>query len=226
LTEGDVPDTTDVPLEWRDQAGEIGSHFGMSAMWLSSWDAFHRGVPSLRAQGKYAFLPERESLDQLVTAPFDYRFLRRWTTWVDVAQTALVTMLVVRDREPGVERHRFRARDAGFGLSLSMNAAVGEEAWFRGYLLPLLYQNMGRRFWLANATQAIVFAAGHRPDVATRAAYFAGWAYWEGWIVKRNEWSVRESIFHYFWYDFALTAAAYLVEERAEVRLSFPTIRF
>jgi hypothetical protein len=49
---------------------------------------------------------------------------------------------------------------------------------------------------------------------------------WEGWIVRRNNWSVRESIFHHFWYDFAIVTAAYLVEEKPEVRISLPPIRF
>jgi hypothetical protein len=38
---------------------------------------------------------------------------------------------------------------------------------------------------------------------------------WEGWIVRRNNWSVRESIFHHFWYDFVVLSASYFMEKGA-----------
>ena len=29
----------------------------------------------------------------------------------------------------------------------------------------------------------------------------AGWAFYQGWLTRRNGWSVRESIFQHVWYD-------------------------
>ena len=219
--------TFDFPRDDREQLGHVGWQFASGAMWLSGWDAFNRALPGLKSRGKYEFLRERERLPQLITAPFDYRFLKRWTTWVDIAQTGLIAGLILSERDPNRAHYPFRFQDAAYATSLSANAAIGEEAFFRGYLLPMMHQKMGQRFWLANASQAALFAAGHVPDNAALGAYFAGWAMWEGWLVRRNDWSIRESIFHHFWYDLAVVSAAAIAEDKPQtVRIRFPGLRF
>ncbi len=231
VAEGAVSYEGDFPRDSDDQLAEAISDVGFSASFLGAWDAFHRGIPAMRRQGRYQFLPRRrESVGSLLSAPFDVRFLRRWTTWVDLAQTALVTGLILSEREPATPYVPYRGNDAAFAASSAMNAAIAEEAFFRGYLLPMLHERTGRRFWVANGTQAAVFGALHLPGGAGPfAAYIGTWGLWEGWVVKRNDWSVRESVFHHFWYDAAIFTAAMLVEERSSatpMRLGFPTIRF
>jgi hypothetical protein len=140
----------------RDQLAYEGQHVVLSAGLLSAWDAFHRAVPALQQEGKYGFLTTRETLGDLLTAPFDVKFIGRWTTWVDLAFTGIVAGWVLADRDRGVAYEPFRARDAAFLTSLSYNAAVGEEAAFRGWLLPLFHQTLGERFWLANTLQAAI----------------------------------------------------------------------
>lgn len=217
----------DLPRRTVDQFAHQGFHLATTAMSLSAWDAFHRAVPALQGEGRYTFLGPREQLGELISAPFDHRFLRRWTTWVDLAQTITVTALILSDRKAGTQYHPFRVNDAAFATALSMNAAVGEEALFRGWLLPLAYERSGHRFWAANGLQAGLFGVAHLPDAGWYAAYIGAWAAWEGWIVRRNDWSIRESIFHHFWYDVAVVSAALLTDAReAEVRIVFPTIRF
>ncbi|HYD51741.1 MAG TPA: CPBP family intramembrane glutamic endopeptidase, partial [Gemmatimonadaceae bacterium] len=220
----------DFPRRSRDQAVSALAHTGQTAAFLSAWDAFQRGVPAQQARGRYQFLPERrESLGSLLGAPFDARFLRRWTTWVDLGQTAIITALVLSERERGRDYLPFRGNDAAYAGATSMNAAVGEEALFRGWLLPMLTQKAGQRFWVANGIQASAFGAAHLPDASWGAAYIGAWALWEGWITRRNDWSVRESIFHHFWYDAAVFTASMLVDDKREEAtrtLSFPTLRF
>jgi hypothetical protein len=155
-----------VPLRARDQLAEQGEHVAITAGALSAWDAFHRAVPALQRQGKYDFLRVRERPVDLMSAPFDPRFLRRWTTWVDLAQTATVTALVLSERRAGVRYRSFRAHDGAYATSLAINAAVGEEALFRGWLLPVAYQHSGRRFWLGNGLQAGLFGARTSPTPA------------------------------------------------------------
>jgi hypothetical protein len=181
-------------------------------------------MPAMQQQGKYTFLPaKREGLRQLMSASFDYHFLGRWTTWVDLAQTAVFAGGVLTLRDSAVPHYPFLGRDAAHAISLSASAGIGEEAFFRGYLLPMLYQKTGR-FWVANATQAAVFGVGHGPA----GLLFQGpWGLWEGWLTRRNDWSVRESVFHHFWYDLAVSTAAALAEEKpVTVRLRVPTITF
>jgi hypothetical protein len=210
----------------RSRDGQIrsaGELVYQSTTWLSPWDAFNRALPALRQQGKYKFLPvKREGLRELASAPLDYRFLGRWTTWVDLGQTALLTAAVFWVREPDVPRYPFLGRDAAYAVSLSAEAGIGEEAFFRGYFLPMLNQKTGK-FWVANATQAAVFGVAHGPAGLVQGP----WALWEGWLVRRNDWSIRESVFHHFWYDLAVSTAGAIAEEKpVTVRLRFPTITF
>src|SRR5918911_3041418 len=133
----DVANVEDLPRTGDDQLSDQGWHVASTSILLSSWDAFHRAVPALQRGGKYQFLGPREKVGQLVSAPFDVRFLKRWTTWVDLGQTAVITAIVISERERGGQRLPFRAHDAAYAASASLNAGVGEEAFFRGYLLPL-----------------------------------------------------------------------------------------
>jgi membrane protease YdiL (CAAX protease family) len=218
----------DLPLRGRDQLAEQALGVAVAAGFVSAWDAFHRAVPALQRRGRYEFLTRRERPRDLLTAPFDPRFLRRWTTWVDLAQTGVVTALILSDRRPGGRYRALRAQDAAYATALAANAAAGEEAAFRGWLLPLAYEHTGRRFWLANGVQAGVFGAAHLPDAGWGAAYIGAWAAWEGWIVRRNQWSVRESVFHHFWYNAAVVSATFLTTGRDTParRIAFPTLAF
>lgn len=225
-TDAGAPEATDFPRDGRSQLAYEAFHVMQTAGFLSAWDAFHRAVPALQQEGKYTFLPPRESLGDLLTAPFDPEFLARPTTWIHLAYTGLVTSLVLSGREPGVAYEPFRLHDAAFVTSLSLNAGVSEEALFRGWLLPLLHQNLGQRFWLANTLQGSIFGLLHVAGAREFALAISAWAIYEGWLTRRNEWSVRESIFHHVWYDVAVGAATLLADERARIQITFPTIRF
>jgi hypothetical protein len=215
-----------LPREWRDQFSFEGAHLWFTAGGLSAWDAFHRAMPALQAEGRYGFLTTTDDVGDLLTAPFDVRFLGRWTTWVNMALTTLVAGIVVTQREDGVDHYPYRGHDAVFTGAVSYNAGVGEEALFRGWLLPLFHQTTGERFWIANGLQAGLFAAGHIEQAGAFAIAISGWALYQGWLTRRNDWSIRESIFHHFWYDVAAVTATFIADEQPVARLTFPTIRF
>src|SRR6266511_517195 len=84
----------------------------------------------------------------------------------------------------------FQTRDGAFVAAFSYNAGVGEEALFRGWLYPMLYQHLGRRAWLANGLQAGAFGALHAPQAGAFALDIAGSALYEGWLTRRNGWSI------------------------------------
>ncbi len=224
---GSASSWNDFPRRGRDQFAVEAVHVSQSASFLSAWDAFQRGVPSLQREGKYEFLTTRETLGDLLTAPFEPEFLTRPTTWAHLAYTGLVATLLVGGREAGVDYVPFRPQDAAFATSLSYNAGVSEEALFRGWLFPLLYQNVGERFWLSNSLQAGIFGLLHLGQAGPFTLMITTWALYEGWLTRRNDWSIRESIFHHFWYDVAIVVAEMLVEERRPaLRITLPTIRF
>lgn len=215
-----------LPRTGRDQLAFESLHVAFTAGALSGWDAFRRGVPALQGEGKYEFLGAGDDLGGLLAAPFDPAFLSRWTTWVNLGYAAVLAGIVVSQRDAGRRYETFRARDAAFVTALSLNAGVGEEALFRGWLLPLFRQNTGD-FWAANVLQSVLFGALHVPDAEEFAVVIGAWAIYEGWLTRRNDWSIRESIFHHFWYDVLVGAATLLADERGlPLRLRFPGLRF
>lgn len=220
---------SDLPRHLDGQRAIIGAQLYLTAGGLSAHDAFHRALPALRAEGKYRFLTAHDPTASLLTAPFDPKFLGRWTTWADLAFTALVAAILVdAETDRGELYEPFRMRDAAFAGALSWNAGVGEEALFRGWLYPLFHETFGRRFWLSNGAQAALFGALH-PQAGRYAVVIGAWAFYEGWLTRRNGWSIRESIFHHFWYDVVIVTATFLTDERgggASVTVMFPPIRF
>src|SRR5690606_28347658 len=112
-------------------------------------------------------------------APVDPTFLTRETTWIHAAFTGLIVAVTLASREPNAEYEPFQVRDVAFTASASLNAGVAEEALFRGWLLPVLHETTGHRFWLANTLQAGAFGAlhAHAPEAAAVAA---AWSLYEG----------------------------------------------
>jgi hypothetical protein len=222
----DIVRAEDLPRDPAGQRAFIGAGLTQTAGALSAYDFFHRSLPSLQRVGRYDFVTTHDPPASLLLAPFDVRLLKRWTTWLDLAHTGVVTAVVaLTETEPGARYVPFLARDGLFVGSFSYNAAVGEEALFRGWLYPVLHQNLGRRAWLSNGLQAGVFGALHVPRARAYALVIAGWAFYEGWLTRRNGWSIRESVFHHFWYDVAVGAATLLTQKAGTVTVGVP-VRF
>lgn len=222
---GGAPDLDPLPRSTEDQLAFEAYHLSFTTALLSAWDAFRRPMPALQGAGKYAFLGEPEDLGDLVTAPLDYRFLGRWTTWVGLGLTGSVLAWWLSEDSDSGGGPPFRARDAAFAASLSLDAAVGEEALFRGWLLPMLTQKTAGRFWLANAIQAALFGLAH-PQADEFAFVIAADAFYGGWLTRRNDWSIREVIFQHFWYDAVLVTAALLADDSPTITVLPVRLRF
>lgn len=214
-----------LPRHAEGQQAVVGALLLSAAGFYSAYDAFSRGLPALRLEGKYSFISERASLEAVLSAPFDPRFLKRWTTWVDLAHTAGVVALVYTDRvEPGKEYLPFKWHDGAFIAATGYMPGTGEEAFFRGWLYPVFYQRFEQEFWLANSLQAAIFGSLHLPQAGAFAAAIAAWAWYEGWLTRRNGWNIEESVFHHFWYNVAVGLTEFLTEERSGVAVRFPQI--
>lgn len=218
---------SDLPRHSDGQRAVVGAQLYLTAGGLSAYDAFGRALPALQAKGRYTFLTAHDPTVSLLAAPFDPKFLGRWTTWADLAFTTIVAAILVEsETHPGALYEPFRLRDGAFAAALSWNAGVGEEALFRGWLYPLFHETFGRRFWLSNGAQAALFGVLH-PQAGRYAVLIGAWAFYEGWLTRRNGWSIRESVFHHFWYDVVIVTATLLTDKRgASVTVTFPRIRF
>jgi len=218
---------TDLPRKPAGQQAIAGLEIATASGALSAYDAFHHALPRLQREGKYTFVTAHESPGRLLLAPFDPHMLRRWTTWIDLMHTGIVTaLLVLSETQPGKQYVPFRLHDGTFTATIAYGAGTGEEALFRGWLYPLLYQKMGRRTWLANGIQATIFGSLHVPQAGAFAADIGAWALYEGWLTQRNGWNVRESVFHHFWYDTVVLTATFLTQGVGSVTVVFPTVRF
>ncbi|GBD31140.1 hypothetical protein HRbin33_00088 [bacterium HR33] len=214
-----------LPRHLEGQQSVTGALLVALAGYYSAYDAFSRGLPGLQAEGKYSFISRRAPLSQVLSAPFDPSFLKRWTTWLDLAYTAgIVTLLTASRTEPDKQYLPFKWHDGAFVAAIGYMPGTGEEAFFRGWLYPVLYQRFGQKFWLANSVQAAIFGSLHLPQAGTFAAAIAAWAWYEGWLTRRNGWNIRESVFHHFWYNVAVSLADFLTEQRPQVAIQLPPI--
>jgi len=205
-----------LPLDNETRKAFLGAQVFQTAGELSAYDSFRRTTRTLQPFGRYRFLTKHEPVERLLTAPFDPTFLKRWTTWVGLAYTG--TVALIDSHDPNRMKRSLTHQDVLFGGMVSLNAGIGEEALFRGWLYPMMYESFHQRFWLANGVQAGIFGTLH-PDAGWFAVMIAGWAFYQGWLTRHNAWSVRESIFQHFWYDVVAT----LVEmgDSRQVTLSF-----
>lgn len=208
-----------LPLDGPRRQAFLGALLYLGAGELSAYDTFRHSARRQQAVGRYRFLTQHEPIGRLFTAPFDPEFLTRWTTWVGLAYTGAIGLLIAND--PDRIHRSLSAGDVAFGSAVSLQAGIGEEALFRGWLYPTLYQSWGERFWPANGVQAAVFGALH-PDAGGFAAVIAGWAFYQGWLTRRNSWSVRESIFQHVWYDVVAILLELSDARQVTIGLSLP----
>jgi len=204
------------------QMGNVTGNAYQAAAFLSAYDAFHRSVPELQRRGEYRWLTHHEPTSRLFGAPFAFGFVKKKTTWIPLALSLGVAVAVegVGERGDHDTFRRFRAGDAAYVGALSYEAGVGEEAFFRGYALPLAHRRLGS-FWAANATQAALFGAMHISRDSPLPVFQTVSALYDGWLTNHNGGSVRESIFQHVWYDVIVLSVALLVEERKDVPVAF-----
>lgn len=198
---------------WRLRRFILGSLAFQGAGFMATYSTFRLSVPRFQEEdGKYRFLgPPRESARDLLVAPFRFDHLLRPTTLVPLGLVGTFIPLMIhkyRKNHKGAD-WTLSADDFGFGGAMSYNAGVTEEAAFRGWLYPVAYQYMGENFWLANSAQSLVFAGLHydRDNLPLPLPQLL-MGFYLGWVTKRNNWSLSESIFIHSWWDMILLIGA------------------
>jgi hypothetical protein len=127
--------------------------------------------------------------------------MTRWTTYVPFAMAIFWGSSNYR-RSPAPERFQLRAVDGLASSYSSYQAGTGEEALFRGWMYPVLYENTQSHL-VANATQGVIFGVAHGPT-----AYFQTAAgFYFGWLTVRNNYDLGESVFDHAWWDFWIIGA-------------------
>jgi membrane protease YdiL (CAAX protease family) len=216
------------PRLFEEQVDFLGFQLGLGAGFVSSYDSFHRSLPELQARGRYRFVHSHPPTARLLDAPFELRYLKRETTLVPLALTAVMTgVLVAARRGGGGEGFRpFRVNDGLFAFGVSYNAGVSEEAFFRGYLQPLLHERLGRNHLLSNSLQALAFGLGHISEDQPVPWYPVLFGFYQGIVTTWNGGNVRESVFQHFWHNMIVISAAFLLEKEARPLQVSVTVRF
>jgi hypothetical protein len=201
---------------------QTGQAMSKHASGLSVFDSFNSRVHAYQEAGQYGFLPKDQNLETVLKAPFQFRHLAKWTTWVPFL-AAMAASTIEYNESPKPRDFDFRLQDATASSFESYVAGSSEEAFFRGWMMPILYENT-QSFWLSNAIQGTAFGYAHgpRPYFQLAAGYYAGW------LTDRNHYDLSEVIFVHAWWDFWVLAASY-ARNRAfthDMKVDFPLINF
>jgi hypothetical protein len=189
---------------------------------LSAWHSFRTVVESHRPSGHFDFLQEEETPMDLLAAPFQFSHLQRQTTWIPLLVAAGIGALVPNVLHEDYQRDPYSTSDALYASAISYNAGVSEEALFRGYLQPVLYDGW-RSSLGANAVQSVIFALAHRATVERPIAQ-AGMGFYLGWLQEKRNWTLSESIFIHAWWDVIALSSSYVFRLKDEKRGPPPVI--
>jgi len=186
----------------------LGAQLYQGAGFLSAYHSFRSAVQSRQDLGEFAFLPRHEEVGELLKAPLDGTMLTRSTTWIPLSLLAGLA-IYSRDHEP-LKWGSLKSTDLFFSGAFSYNAGVSEEAAFRGWILPDLYNRWGPT-WGPTST-ALLFGLAHisSENPVPWPQFLMG--YYLGYLTIRNNWSLRESIFLHVWWDVIAFYETYLVE--------------
>lgn len=204
----------------------LGNQIYFAAGSFSAYHSFRSAAKSRQSQGEFNFLKIDETTDQLLTAPFQFHFLREPTTYLPLLGLAIAVAA-----DTSVFRNNgFNERDAAFGAAFSYLAGTNEEALFRGTMMPIFRENLRSDFW-SNTGTAVLFSAAHMSgdNPFPWPQLIGGW--YLGYLTQKNDWTLAESVFIHTWWDVIAFTAIYLRESRdpnfrGTVRLSVPTFTF
>ncbi|MFK7873562.1 MAG: lysostaphin resistance A-like protein [Oligoflexales bacterium] len=185
---------------------------------LSAYHSFRTAVRKNPKYGDFSFLTHEESLSDILYAPLRYEFLSRPSTLGTLA-LAMVGLYTSRP-------NHLNESDGLFTASVSLMAGTGEEAFYRGWLQPVLYHYTGNSV-IANALQAGLFFGAHSPGSFIH--FLAG--LWFGHLTQKNNWTLSESVFIHTWWDVLALSSAFITshqhpEQKMRVQIELPTIFF
>ena len=158
----------------------------------SSFAAYRDG--RARNNSGYRTPAPTESLRDLSLSPFRWEYLSRPTTFVPLALAAVASFSSKSDLHV-------------YNLTANEFTAVGEEAFFRGFVNNELSSRWGNRWGLAGSSA--LFGLAHTGDGNTANALQAAAAgAYLGWVHQRNGFQIGEGVaLHYWWNVIAGIAA-------------------
>ena len=194
--------TSDSDELYEDDARKLawGLQSYMAAGFVSSFHAFRKAAETQKAQGKYLFLKHEETTGDLLIAPLRLDYLLKPSVFIPLG--LLAGLLAV---DHGNDKFVWTGNDVIFGTGVSLNAGIGEEAFFRGYMMPYLRQAWDSNWW-SNVGTSTAFAAAHLGSNKFPWQQFLAGLYL-GWRTQKNEWRMSEAVFIHTWWDIIILTA-------------------
>ena len=182
---------------------------------LSLYDSFRTAVIARQRDGYFAFYPRPDRVQDILKAPFAFRHLARSSTAIPLAVGAALHLYAHRrlPEEPTRRRARLDREDLVYTSAVSYNAGTHEEAVFRGWLLPLLYEASGHQ-WFANGVQALAFGLAHRNTIAFPLFQTLAGVYL-GSLTIQDQYRLEQAVFLHTWWDVIAIAASFASRPKA-----------
>jgi membrane protease YdiL (CAAX protease family) len=193
----------------------LGQLLYQGAGGLSAYHSFRTAVKTRQPYGEYDFLKYDETPLDIIASPLHFGYLARPTTFIPLAVIAGLSLWQLHSETPeDMERTSFTQADAFFSTAYSYNAGTHEEAIFRGWLMPFMYESWGSPFW-SNAAQSVLFSAAHlNTNSFPLPQLLLG--YHLGYTTQRNDWRIGESVFIHAWWDVIAFVTQYHYREKAD----------
>ena len=151
-----------------------------------------------------------ESLGDLAKAPFSFNYLSRPTTYIPLAIEAAVLYYYKDSKDAyGI----YRANDVSerdlhvFNLTANEMTAVGEEAFFRGFLNNEFSHRYGDGWGVVASSTIFGLAHTGRGQTANALQATAAGFYF-GWVHQKNGYQAGEGVALHYWFNVLAGIAA------------------
>ena len=211
---------TDAEKENRNTHGEyerkfgVGSQLQFAAGSFSAYHSFRSRALSHQRVGGYKFLTKEETPTDLLLAPFDFKYLKRSSTYIPLAIVAGLSLISrpTDSEDEEYETDSLSNSDIAFSLVSSYGAGTHEEVLFRGWVMPLLHEQMNSPVW-SNVVTSILFAAAHLGSISVPLPQLL-LGYHLGNETQDNQWTLAEAIFIHTWWDVIAFTSIYQYKKR------------
>jgi membrane protease YdiL (CAAX protease family) len=191
-----------------------------SNTWFYGMYAAYRDARAYNNDYGYSYSMPNDSFADLSFASFQWSVISKPEVWGGLLGTLAAAVGVGYLMGGGADEDEDPSLSST-GRNYPLNAfsvGIGEEAFFRGVLMPAFTEMWGPRGGLI--ASSLVFGAAHIPngfdmDTRTRNRYYmfgipfiTAIGGYMGWMAQKNN-SLKESVAYHSWYDFILFLGAY-----------------
>ena len=186
---------------------------------LSAYHSFKTAVRTRKHE--FAFIEKEESVQDLLRAPIRFSELTKPTVFIPLGVLAGLSLLAPKGKKGENGNHATGLDRAVWTSGLSYGAGVGEEALFRGWVMPNLHAAT-QSPWGSNVIQGVLFGALHYSEANPIPIAQTLLGVYFGWRTQTTGYSLQESIFIHFWWDAIVFARSYFYVQDAQAAYLMP----